>query len=180
MSSRRLACLLGAAVLSLHGAHAAAHRAAFTIEEVMQASFPSSLTAAPRGKAVAWMCDMRGSGNVWVADASHGMRARTATSFTEDDGFDIGELTWSPDAQLIAFTRGQTLEDERGAYLMSSPDGPISREVWVVSTTNGHAHEVASGHSPAFSPDGSRRCWSSRPTMIVTCRLSSHPSSPKR
>jgi hypothetical protein len=58
----------GAAVLSLHGAHAAAHRAAFTIEEVMQAPFPSSLTAAPRGNAVAWVFDMRGSRNVWIAD----------------------------------------------------------------------------------------------------------------
>ena len=40
MSSTRLVCLLGAAVLSLHGASATAHRAAFTIEEVMQAPYP--------------------------------------------------------------------------------------------------------------------------------------------
>jgi dipeptidyl aminopeptidase/acylaminoacyl peptidase len=156
MSSRRLACLLGGAVLSLHGTPAAAHRAAFTIEQVMQAPFPSSLTAAPHGKAVAWVFDMQGSRNVWVADAAHGMKARTLTSFTEDDGFNIGDLAWSPDAQLIAFTRGQSLEDERGANVTSSPSGPNSLEVWVVSTTNGHAHKVGGGHSPAFSPDGSR------------------------
>jgi dipeptidyl aminopeptidase/acylaminoacyl peptidase len=156
MSSTRLVCLLGAAVLSPHGAHAAAQRAAFTIEEVMQAPFPSSLTAAPRGKAVAWVSDMRGCRNVWIADASHGMSARALTSYTEDDGFNIGELAWSPDAQTIAFTRGQTLEDERGANVTSSAKGPLAREVWVVSTTNGHARKVGSGHSPAFSPDGSR------------------------
>lgn len=46
MNSTRPACLLGAAVLSLHGAPAAAHPAAFS------------------------------SSNVWVADASQGMKAR--------------------------------------------------------------------------------------------------------
>lgn len=167
MSSTRVLCLLGAAVLSLHGAPAAAHRAAFTLEEVMQAPFPSSLTAAPRGKAVAWVFDARGSRNVWVADAFQGMKARAITAFTGDDGFNIGELAWSPDAQLIAFTRGQTLEDERGANVTSSPQGPTPREVWVVPSARGGARKLGAGHSPAFSPDGSRlvfldkdRIWS--------------------
>ena len=78
---------------------------------------------------------------MWVADAAHGMKARAITAFTEDDGFNIGELAWSPDAQLIAFTRGQTLEDERGANVTSSPHGPIPREVWVASTAGGDASQ---------------------------------------
>ena len=156
MSSTRLACLLGAALLWLPGAYAAAHPAAFTIEQVMQAPFPSSLTAAPRGQAVAWVFDTQGRRNVWVADEAHGPKARAVTTFSEDDGFSIGELAWSPDAQLIAFTRGQTLEEERGANVGSSPQGPASREVWVVSAAGGNAHRIGSGHTPAFSPDGSR------------------------
>jgi dipeptidyl aminopeptidase/acylaminoacyl peptidase len=155
-STRGLACLLGAAMLSLHGAPAAAHRAAFTIEEVMQAPFPSSLTAAPRGKAVAWVFDAQGSRNVWVADASHDMKARAITTFSGDDGFNIGELAWSPDAQLIAFTRGQTLEDERGANVTSAPRGPTPREVWVVPTAGGEAQRIGVGHTPAYAPDGAR------------------------
>jgi dipeptidyl aminopeptidase/acylaminoacyl peptidase len=165
MSSTRLACLLGTAVLSLHGAAAAAHRAAFTIEDVMQAPFPSSLTAAPRGKAIAWVFDAQGRRNVWVADASHGMKARAVTRFTKDDGFNIGELAWSPDAQLIAFTRGQTLEDERGANVTSAPGGPTVREVWVVPLAGGEAHKVGAGHAPAFSPDGKRLVFVDRNTV---------------
>ena len=148
--------LLDAVVLSLYAAPAVAHPAAFTIDEVMQAPFPSSLVAAPRGKAVAWVFDVRGSRNVWVADEAHGMKARAITSFSRDDGFNIGELAWSPDSELIAFTRGQSLEDERGANVASSPVGPAPREVWVVSTAGGDAHKVGAGHSPAFSPDASR------------------------
>ena len=142
--------------LALHGALAAAHPAAFTIDQVMQAPFPSSLVAAPRDQAVAWVLDARGSRNVWVADAAHGMKARTITTFSGDDGFNIGELAWSPDMRLIAFTRGQTLEEERGANVASSPLGSAAREVWVVSSAGGDARKVGTGHSPAFSPDGTR------------------------
>jgi Tol biopolymer transport system component len=148
--------LTTAAVLALYAALAAAHPAAYTIDQVMQAPFPSSLIAAPRGKAVAWVLDTRGSRNIWVADAAQGMKARPITTFSGDDGFNIGELAWSPDAELIAFTRGQTLEDERGANVTSAPLGPSPREVWVVSAAGGDAHKVGAGHSPAFSPDGRR------------------------
>jgi dipeptidyl aminopeptidase/acylaminoacyl peptidase len=156
-----------AAALSLHAAVAAAHPAAFTIDQVMQAPFASSLVAAPRGKAVAWVFSARGSRNVWIASATEGMKAHAVTNFSGDDGFNIGEVTWSPDAQRIAFTRGQTLEDERAANVTSSPLGPTPREVWVVSIAGGEARKVGAGHSPAFSPDGSRllfidkdRIWS--------------------
>ena len=165
------AWLVMAAVLTLYAALATAHPAAFTIDQVMQAPFPSSLVAAPRGKAVAWVFDARGSRNLWCANAAHGMKARALTSFTGDDGYNLGELAWSQDSQLLAFTRAQTLEDDRPANVASSPQGATSREVWVVSTAGGDAHKVGAGHAPAFSPDGSRlvfidkdRIWTVSPT----------------
>jgi dipeptidyl aminopeptidase/acylaminoacyl peptidase len=146
----------GAACLGFHPIPTAAHPAAFTIEQVMGAPFPSSLIAASRGEAVAWVFDDRGCRNVWAADAAHGMRGRAVTTFTGDDGFNIGELVWSPDARLLAFTRGGSLEDDRPANTDSSADGPTPREVWVVASAGGAARRVHAGHSPAFSPDGSR------------------------
>jgi dipeptidyl aminopeptidase/acylaminoacyl peptidase len=144
------------AVLALHSARGVAHPAPFTIDQVMQAPFPSSLVAAPHGKAVAWVFDDRGSRNVWVADEAHGMKAHPVTAFSGDDGFNIGELAWSADAGFLAFTRGQSLEDERGTNVASFASGPSSREVWVVSIDGGDAHKVGAGHSAAFSPQGSR------------------------
>jgi len=150
---RRLALLCFSALI-LNGGVALSHPAAFTIEQVLEAPFPSSLAAAPRGRAVAWVFDTQGRRNVWVADDTHGMKARALTHFTEDDGFNIGELVWSPDAQTIAFTRAQTLEDERAANVRSSPHGATPREVWVVATSTGNARKVGDGHAPAFSADG--------------------------
>ena len=135
---------------------AGTHPAAFTLNDVMQAPFPSYLLAAPTGAAVAWVFDAKGCSNIWVADPSHGAKARQITPYTEDDGFDIGELAWSPDTTSIAFTRGQSLEDETPANVNNSPKGPMPKEVWVVATAGGVPHKVGAGDSPSFSPDGSR------------------------
>jgi dipeptidyl aminopeptidase/acylaminoacyl peptidase len=133
-----------------------AHPAAFTLNDVMQAPFASDMLAAPTGGAVAWVFNVKGCSNIWVAAPSHGAKARQITPYTEDDGFDIGELAWSPDTKLIAFTRGQSLEDETPANVNNSPEGPMAKEVWVVATAGGVPHKVGAGDSPSFSPDGSR------------------------
>jgi dipeptidyl aminopeptidase/acylaminoacyl peptidase len=135
---------------------AGAHPAAFTLDDVMQAPFAWDLLAAPKGAAVAWVLNAKGCNNIWVADLSHGAKARQITPYTECDGFDIGELAWSPDAKSIAFTRGQSLEDETPTNVNNSPQGPMPKEVWVVATAGGVPHKVGAGNSPSFSPDGSR------------------------
>ena len=135
---------------------AGAHPAAFTLNDVMQAPFPYDIVAAPTGAAVAWVFDAKGCRNIWVADPSHGAKVRQITPYTEDDGFDIDELAWSPDTKSIAFTRGEDLWDETPANVNSSPEGPMPKEVWVVATAGGVPHKVGAGDSPSFSPDGSR------------------------
>ncbi|HZZ94892.1 MAG TPA: prolyl oligopeptidase family serine peptidase [Usitatibacter sp.] len=127
----------------------------FTLDDVMQAPFAWNMVAAPTGTAVAWVFNAKGSSNVWVADRD-GAKARQITRYTGDDGFEIGELAWSPDTKSIAFTRGQSLEDKTPANVKSSPQGPMPREVWVVATSGGVPHKVGAGGSPSFSPDGGR------------------------
>src|SRR5213082_963906 len=102
----------GTAVLGMTASLAdaqTAHQAAFTLNDVMQAPFAWDMLAAPKGAAVAWVFNAKGCSNIWVADPSHGAKARQITPYTEDDGFDIGELAWSPDAKSIAFTRARVL-----------------------------------------------------------------------
>jgi dipeptidyl aminopeptidase/acylaminoacyl peptidase len=132
-----------------------AHPAAFTLDDIMAAPFPSELIAAPAGRAVAWVYDAQGARNVWVADSPGTAPGHPVTSFTGDEGFNIGDLTWSPDAKSLAFTRGGTLEDEAPTNINSTPEGPLPREVWVVSASRGTPHKLGPGHSPCFSPDGS-------------------------
>jgi Tol biopolymer transport system component len=148
----------GMAVLGMTATLAGAqtHPATYTLNDVMQAPFASDMLAAPTGAAVAWVFNAKGCSNIWVADPSHGAKARQITRYTEDDGFDIGELAWSPDAKSIAFTRGQSLEDDTPANVNTSPEGTMPRAVWVVATAGGAPRKVGAGDSSTFSPDGSQ------------------------
>ena len=155
-----------------------AHAASFTIDQVMQAPFPADLVAAERGKSVAWVFNIRGCRNVWVADTSGDGKSRSLTSFTQDDGFDIGELAWSGDAQFLAFTRGGTLEDDRPANVASSAAGPVPRGVWVVSVADGKAHQIGTGYLPKFSPDGRRLVFVDKEKILTTDAAGGEPPRP--
>jgi dipeptidyl aminopeptidase/acylaminoacyl peptidase len=146
---------------------AAAREAPVSIEEVLQAPYPSSLVASAKGNSVAWVFDTKGCRNVWVAQGAH---ARQITPYTLDDGFDIGDLAMSADESLVAYVRGGSIEDDQPANVNNSPDGPAPKEVWVISTSSGAPRKVGAGHSPSFSPDGTRlvfadkgRIWSAAP-----------------
>src|SRR5215831_12221529 len=147
-SMNRLACrvmvaVAGMAVLGMTATLAGAQTraAAFTLNDVMQAPFASDMLAAPTGAAVAWVFNAKGCSNIWVADLSHGAKARQITRYEEDDGFDIGELAWSPDTKSIAFTRGLSLADETPANVNNSPEGAMPKEVWVVAMAGGAPHK---------------------------------------
>lgn len=155
---RVMVAVAGTAVLGMTATLAAAqtHPATYTLNDVMQAPFASDMLPSPRGAAVAWVFNAKGCSNIWVSDAPRGAKAHQITPYTADDGFDIGELAWSPDAKSIAFTRGQSLEDETPANVNSSPEGAMPKEVWVIAAAGGAPRKVGAGDSPTFSPDGSR------------------------
>jgi dipeptidyl aminopeptidase/acylaminoacyl peptidase len=143
--------MLAAALAGAAGA--AAQQEPFTLEQVMSAPFPSELVAAPTGGKVAWVFDARGVRNIWVAEPPD-YQARTVTSYTEDDGQEIAELTWTQDARAILYTRGgdfETLHEVPNPR--SNPQG-AEQDVWVVSLAGGAPRKLGEGHSPAVSPKG--------------------------
>jgi dipeptidyl aminopeptidase/acylaminoacyl peptidase len=144
---------LGAIASLLFQSAAAAPAPPFTIEQVMEAPYPSSLVASGKGSSAAWVFDTRGCRNVWLSQGAH---ARAITSYTLDDGFDVGDLALAPDAGSVAFVRGGSIEDDLPANVNNSPDGATPREVFLVSVSGGAPRKIGSGHSPSFSPDGAR------------------------
>lgn len=125
----------------------------FTLEQVMSAPFPSDMTAAPGGKAVAWVLNERGARNIWYA-AAPDFKGVRLTSWTADDGQDVGELQFLPDGKSVVFVRGGDLEDAANAdpNPASNPAG-VSQDVWV-ATPGSAPRKVGSGHSPAVSKTG--------------------------
>ena len=169
LGSRVLVAVAGMAVLGMTATLAGAqtHPATYPLNDVMQAPFAWDMMAAPTGTAVGWVFSAKGCSNIWVADPSHGAKARQITPYTEDDGYDIGELAWSPDAKSIAYTRGQSLEDETPINVHNSPQGPMPQEVWVVAAAGGVPHKIGAGNSPSFSPDGSQLLFVDKKTILT-------------
>ncbi|MGB7284305.1 MAG: prolyl oligopeptidase family serine peptidase [Candidatus Acidiferrum sp.] len=128
-----------------------------TIEQFLSAPFPTELTAAPAKGRVAWVFDAQGVRNVWVAEpAGDGTyKSRQITSYKDDDGQDIGDLSWAADAATIVYTRGGDLEFVNATYPNpdSSPQG-VEQDVWVVSLDGGAPKKLGEGHSAAVSPNG--------------------------
>ena len=143
----------------------AARPADLTIEEVMQAPYPSSLIASTKGNSAAWVFDAKGCRNVWLSQGGH---ARAITAYTLDDGFDIGDLALAPDAGSVAFVRGQSIEDDTPANVANSPDGAAPKEVFLASAAGGAPRKLGVGHSPSFSPDGTRLIFIDKARILST------------
>jgi dipeptidyl aminopeptidase/acylaminoacyl peptidase len=126
----------------------------FTLEQVMSAPFPSDLTASPKGSKVAWVFDARGVRNIWVAEAPD-YKGRAVTSYSEDDGQEIGELAWTPDARAIVYTRGGDFDTQGEAPNPTSDPQGVEQAIWLVTPAEGRPRKLAEGHSPAISPGGS-------------------------
>ncbi len=132
----------------------AAPPARFTLEQVMSAPFPSQLTAAPKGGAVAWVLNEHGARNVWIAEAPT-YSGRRLTSFRVDDGQEISQLTWTPDGRSIVFVRGGDFETGRDNPNPASLPQGVEQSIWIAPPNEAPSRWVQ-GSDPAVSPDGGR------------------------
>ena len=128
----------------------------FTLEQVMSAPFPTDLTVAPAAAKAAWVFNASGARNVWVAEASGGrFTARQLTSYTGDDGQDVGDLAWLPDASAVVYVRGGDLEHAGAEYPnpRSVPQG-VKQNLWLIPLSGGSPQLLGEGYAPAVSPSG--------------------------
>jgi dipeptidyl aminopeptidase/acylaminoacyl peptidase len=134
---------------------AAAGAKTFTLEQVLSAPFPSELIAAPGGGKVAWLLNERGARNIWIASAPD-YKGFRLTAYNGDDGQDIGQLRWTPDARSVVYVRGGDLE-----FLGRSDPNPsadpagVEQSIWIAAPGE-KPRKIGDGHSPAISPKSDR------------------------
>ena len=127
----------------------------FTLEQIMSAPFPTDLTAAPKGGAVAWVLDQNGARNIWVAEAPD-YKGRQLTSFHDDDGQEIAQITWTPDGKSIVFVRGGDFETRRDNPNPASLPQGVEQDIWMIPLAGGAPRKLSEGNEPAMSPRGDR------------------------
>jgi len=134
-------------------AAAAQQHPSFTLDQVLGFAFPTSLTPAPVGGKVAWVSNLRGNRSILVADAHS---PAVALVHYPDDGLEISELRWTPDASAIVYTLGG--EPGRSGETPNPALDPHGEEraVWVARLAGAAPVRLGSGSDPDVSPMGDR------------------------
>jgi dipeptidyl aminopeptidase/acylaminoacyl peptidase len=135
------------------GAAIGAAQQSFTIEQIMSAPFAESLIAAKEGNRIAWTINQQGRRNIFVAEGPD-FAARQLTSYGEDDGQELGEMSFDPTGATIVYTRGEG-KNASGEYAnpTSNPAG-VQQTVWAVTFSGGAPKKIDEGHSPKASKSG--------------------------
>ncbi len=129
----------------------------FTLEQALSAPFATDLVAAPKAGRVAWMENQQGKRNLWLAvrDSSGKFVSKQLTAYIADDGQEMYDIAWTPDAEQIVYVRGGDAEfpgrpDPNPARATEG----VSQNIWIVRTAGGEARKLGEGYSPAVSPAG--------------------------
>jgi dipeptidyl aminopeptidase/acylaminoacyl peptidase len=140
----------------------------FTLEQVMGSPFPTNLTAAAGADRIAWVFDLRGERNIWIADAP-GFQARQVTTYHGDDGQQILSLRLTPDGKTAIYFRGSEISKDGH---VANPTGEIKepkQQVWAAEVESGKTRligdtgcEQEDCENIQISPDGRWAVWSAR------------------
>jgi dipeptidyl aminopeptidase/acylaminoacyl peptidase len=136
----------------------AAPRSEFTMSQLLHYPYATQVAAAEYGDVIAWVRNIDGVRNVWVARGP-AFTPLQITQYTEDDGQEITQLTFSPDGMRLVFVLGGDhdanwpAEDNLAPDPMSSPEQPKAA-IWAASLAGGAPQKIDEGDEPAISARG--------------------------
>jgi len=128
----------------------------FTLDQVLSYPFITGLVGAERTDRIAWVRTVRGVRNIWVADGPDFV-PRQVTRFTEDDGQELTQLTFSPDGEVLVFVRGGDHDENWPGTPDTPPDPNLAAQgeklaVWKADPSGAQPPTmVAEGDEPAVS-----------------------------
>jgi dipeptidyl aminopeptidase/acylaminoacyl peptidase len=130
----------------------------FSMAQILHYPFATQLAAAEHGDVIAWVCNLDGVRNIWVARGPS-FKASRATQYRDDDGQEITQLTFSPDGSRLVFVLGGDhdanwpAEGNLAPDPSSSPEQPITA-IWSLPANGGAPVKIDAGDAPAISARG--------------------------
>lgn len=156
-----LAAFIFAAILTA----APAQGQGFTVEQALSYPYPYGLTSAARGERIAWVFNMRGARNVWVADGPD-FAAHQLTHYTGDDGMPIASLRLTPDGSTVVYARGSETNDQGEVADPTNDVHEPEQQVWSADVANGEPRLLGTMNCRPegcedieISPDGQYAVW---------------------
>jgi dipeptidyl aminopeptidase/acylaminoacyl peptidase len=147
---------------------ALAQAQSFTVEQVMSSPFPTDLIAAKQANRIAWVFNLKGERNVWVADAPK-FEARQVTHYQGDDGQQILSLRLTPDGKTVIYARGSETGREGHVANPTTELKEPKQQVWAAEVESGKTRllgdmgcEREDCEDIQISPDGKSAAWSAK------------------
>src|SRR2546421_5964067 len=134
----RLSVLLLSLVM-MGGATAAQSPSSFMVDQILGFPSPENLIASPAGSTIAWTFNERGARNIYISDGPE-FAARHLTSYSQDDGQELTQLSFSHDGKTIVYVRGGDHGSNQTADVAPNPaQSPIQPrvQIWSVSSAGG-------------------------------------------
>ena len=164
------------------GVFAQQSKPGFSIEQVMSAPFSSELTAAARAPRIAWVFNLRGERNVWVAESPR-FEARQVTSYQGDDGQQILSVRLTPDGQTVVYARGSEIGGEGHVANPATELKEPKQQVWAVDFAGGKPRllgdmgcEEEDCADIQLSPDGKSAVWMAKHHLVIAPVAGDKPS----
>ena len=131
----------------------------FSLPEALSYPFVTGLVSAHYGERIAWVRVVRGVRNVWAAEGP-ALTPKQVTQFTDDDGQELTQLTFSPDGATLVFVRGgdhdANWQDPGGLQPdPSSSPTEVKVTMWLADPTGAKpATKIVEGDAPTISSKG--------------------------
>ncbi len=128
------------------------------MQNVLDYPYAGELAAAERGDAIAWVRNLDGVRNIWVARGPS-FAPRQVTRYADDDGQEIAQLAFSPDGTRLVYVRGGDHDANWPAEGNLAPDPDSSTvepqvTIWSVPPNGEVPVKIAEGDAPALSANG--------------------------
>ena len=128
------------------------------LEAAISYAYPADLVSAKSGDVIAWVRDVKGVRNVFVAHGPNFV-PRQVTHNTLDDGQELSGLAFSPDGSRLVWVRGGDHDENWPAEGGLQPNPAASAEepkvvIWTAKVDGGAPVKVTEGDEPAISASG--------------------------
>jgi dipeptidyl aminopeptidase/acylaminoacyl peptidase len=158
--------IAGAVLLAVFLSSLPAVGQGFTVQEALSYPYPYELTSAAHGERIAWVFNLRGARNVWVADGPD-FAAHAVTHYTGDNGMPISSLRLTPEGKTVVYARGSSTNHQGEVADPTSDIRQPEQQVWAVDVAGGKPRLLGTMNCSfegcediQISPDGQYAVWS--------------------